>query len=214
LGLSASSLEGTSRAVSPKRKQTACYFFPIFCSKTYDMRKLKFYLFLSFILVSGSLSAQNLFLRVPRIPGEATDKLHPEWIILSSFKQGVSVNSSYARAGSELSAAKAALSEIVVTKKTDKTTPLLMQQCAMGTKYNQVKLEMTDAEGRVYYSLTLVNAMFTGVSTSSACETGCDTEEEVSLVSEKILWEYTTYGQKGEPVKIRAGYDFAQNVKM
>jgi len=174
---------------------------------------MKKYQLLLFVFVTLTLcqqvSAQKMFMKIKGLPGESQDMQHRDWISLDGFKQGLS-----ARTGSTGSAragvGKTGFDDIIVTKKLDKATPLLMQKCATGEIFPEVELELTAADGKTMYRVVLTDVRISGVQSSAACNPACQTTEEISLNYSKISWEHTD--SKGAPV--RAGYDLKMNKKI
>lgn len=175
------------------------------------MKKLNIFLLIlpAMLLFSAASAQTNMFLKIDKIPGESKDEGHKEWINLLSFKQGVN-SSSTASLGRSIRGGATEFNDIIVIKKVDKATPLLMQKCASGEMHSEMVFAITSADGRDFYTIRLTNVRITSVTSSSDCNPQCETREEVTFNYSKIGWEYS--GKDGS--KVQAGWDVIANRKM
>lgn len=148
----------------------------------------------------GFAIAQSGYLKLGEIEGEATADGHKDWIIIESVSMGISQRAS--SSGAIRQRAGAVVEDFMVVKKVDKSSPKLMEACAMGKVIPKLELEMTASNGRTYYKVTLERVIVSSVSTSSAGD-GSVLVEEVAFNYAKITWEYTA--RNGS--KTSASYD-------
>lgn len=165
------------------------------------------------ILASGIVSAQSMYLKIDGVDGESREKNHENWIDLLSYKQGISAESGAATGATRIRAGKTSFSDLVIVKKIDRASPVLMQKCATGEVIPKLELEITapnrNGTTSILYKVTLNEVRITAVTSSSDCTSGCQTMEEVSFYYNKIAWEYT-----GSSGNTQAGYDIKMNRKL
>jgi type VI secretion system secreted protein Hcp len=101
------------------------------------------------------------WIKISDIKGDSQDPSHFGWIAVESVSWGaVTRGGSGASGRSE----KAATSEIVVTKKIDSSSPVLMRASVRGDTFDQVTLDMTDDAGKKYVSFQFRNVVVSHVS--------------------------------------------------
>ena len=141
------------------------------------------------LFFSGGLYSQtNIYLKLGDIKGESTDRDHRDWIMITGFDQGLSYSGSMSGGGA--GAGKVKFSEIKLSRKLDKSTPLLMVKAANGAHFSEAILEMTGGDGKVFYILKLTDVVLTSIKTSTECEPSCITNEKIELGFSGINWEY------------------------
>jgi type VI secretion system secreted protein Hcp len=97
---------------------------------------------------ASALAAMNAYLYIDGVKGDATDAGHQGWIEVSSFQWGVGRGIGSPMGGSaDRESSAPSVSEIVVTKNTDKASPLLSKCAATGCRYGSAILEMRKAGG-------------------------------------------------------------------
>lgn len=174
------------------------------------MKKIKiFLLMLPVLFLFNAASSQSMYLKIDKIPGEAKDNEHKDWINLLSFKQGVSTNTSSASSG-RATRGNAEFKEMTVTKSVDKATPLLLQKCAAGEVQPEVIMSITSANGRDFYTIRLTDVIISSITSSAECNPRCVTMEEVSFSYSRIAWEYSA----NDGTKVQSGYDIKANRKL
>ncbi|RYD77591.1 MAG: type VI secretion system tube protein Hcp, partial [Verrucomicrobiaceae bacterium] len=93
---------------------------------------------------------------------------------------------------------KSKASALTISKRLDRTSPLLFLGCASGIIYPTVNLELarTDSSGTsvTYYKINLSNVLVTSMETSSGGERPT---EKVALSYERIVTEYYIQDSKG-----------------
>lgn len=156
-----------------------------------------------------------MFLKIGDIRGESVDEKHKDWIDASSFQFGIGVGVSR-QPGADVVVSKPNLSEIVVTKVLDRSSPSLFIGCASGARYNEVKLEL-NVRGLTspFYRITLNDVVVSGVSNSGAAGGDSKPTESISLNFAKIKIEYFVQDPKTgtiEPVS-PVVWDVSTNTK-
>ncbi|HLN61432.1 MAG TPA: type VI secretion system tube protein TssD [Symbiobacteriaceae bacterium] len=80
---------------------------------------------------------------------------------------------------------------LVITKRIDRSSPLLMQALVTNEVLKNVTLRFVDARGATAYSITLQNASVAGIQQQS--QSG-EAVEEISFTYQKITWTWTDGG--------------------
>ncbi len=173
------------------------------------MKNFRHLLLLPVIFVCSIAYGQNMFMKISGVPGETQDQARRDWISLTGYKLGIG-STSTAAGSSRAAIGKTNFNDLIITKKIDKTSPVLMQKCALGENIPEVEIEITAADGKSFYRVVLSDVRISGVETASQCSPKCETTEEVSLNYSKITWEHKD--NKGSPVK--AGYDVKLNKRI
>jgi type VI secretion system secreted protein Hcp len=117
--------------------------------------------------------AVDMFLKIGDIKGESKDSQHRDWIEVSSFSWGMSQSGVAAdRPGSGAGAGKVSVQDISITKRLDKSSPLLMRSCATGQHIKEATLNLsrTKNDQQTYYVITLTDVLVS--SYSPACSEG------------------------------------------
>ena len=141
-------------------------------------------------------SAISSYLLLPGLPGESSDASHRNWIVAQSFEFGVE----------KFGAGGPDFSDLSIVKSVDTSSPLLAQQCALGTYIPNASLQVVSNTNLVY-QIRLDNVYVRSVNTSGA--TGDATPaESATLRFSKITWTYTQYDNTGEnPTNTSASWD-------
>ena len=100
--------------------------------------------------------ANDIFLKVDGIKGEATDVNHPNEIEVVSWNWGVS-ESFRSSAGSGVVGGSPKIANLVVRKHVDKASPLLLKACATGEHIKDGTI--TVRNGRCYKCLNCGNSL-------------------------------------------------------
>lgn len=112
------------------------------------------------------------WIKISDIKGDSQDPGHAGWIEVES------VNWSSVTRGTGRSSAlggqseRPAMSDIVVTKKIDASSPKLMRASFTGPTFEQVTIDMADSSGRTYMSFQLGHVVVANVSQSSSGNEG------------------------------------------
>ena len=149
--------------------------------------------------------AVDYFLKIQGVDGESTDEQFPGAIVLESYSFGVA-NALSPGHGSGASVGKATFTELIVTKRIDKSSPTLLLDCATGKLLPAVQLVSRRSPGGVYLQITLTNAFVT-----SFQEAGTHGElplEQISFNYQKLTYAYAPQlatGQLGTPIQVSVG---------
>ena len=138
-----------------------------------------------------------IFLKYGDVKGETTQTSHKQWIEISSIQWGVGRGvSSGVGGGSKRESTAPHVSEIVMTKTFDISSPLLLKE-ALGGKAVKCNIELTqtDASGKhvAYQKYALEDALLSGYSVSSG---GARPSESFSINFNKIDSEYLNIDDK------------------
>jgi type VI secretion system secreted protein Hcp len=146
-----------------------------------------------------------IYLKIDGIDGEVTATGHEKWIEVSSAQWGVGRGVGDPGSGRDVTAPS--FSEVVVTKLTDKTTPLIFKESVIGNGKN-VTLHFTEtsnATERTYQVITLTDVLVSGFSQNSG---GDRPAESISFNFTKLVLTNTTFDVSGKAVgTATAGYD-------
>jgi len=152
------------------------------------------------------------------ILGESVDKGHPGWIEISSFQMEIA-RGTQAGAATGSGAGKVAVSDILITKTTDKSSPTLKTAFAAGTHFKDAIIELSKPSGdghtTVYYRVTM-NDVFVSADRVGASG-GERPTESLTLNFTKIAYEYAQQkpdGSAGSYSQVQDGYDVKTNIKL
>ena len=157
-------------------------------------------------------AATEIYMQVtaePPITGEVTVKNYAGQIQLLSFSQSVQATATLGT-GSGASAGKATCGPITLTKHVDKASPRLIAAVMTGERIPQAVISFVDTSNpsgrgvqRNDYTVTLTEAVFTGVQQSDASP--AELVETVSLMAAKFAIDYVPFsptGAAGTPIKV------------
>lgn len=138
-----------------------------------------------------------IFMKYGAIVGETTQVTHKQWIEVQSLQFGIGRGiSSGVGGGSKREASAPSVSEIVVTKTFDISSPLLLKE-SVGGKAVEVKIELTQTDNNgkhvAYQKYILTDTLVSGYSVSSG---GDRPSESISLNFTKIDSEYLNIDDK------------------
>jgi type VI secretion system Hcp family effector len=150
----------------------------------------------------AAAAAENFYLKIPGITGEATTKAFVGWIPVTSFSEGfLTVNGG---GGSGRATGRVVCQSLQVVKLLDSSSPQIALAVATGHVYSDVTLEATTAGEleQPFLRFTLHHALvssvtFGGDSTTSArVETINFSAESVEVT----YWTQSRDGSQGTPV--------------
>ncbi len=157
----------------------------------------------------------NIFLKVAGVPGDSTDDKHKDWIDLSSWSWALT-NMMAPASGGGAPVGRPDSSDVLVHKRLDKSSPLLLIACASGQAIPDASIECVKAgsDRNRFLVVTLQDVRVTAFKPSAALTADLPVEE-VGLQCRRIRWAYTVYGAMGEPKgDLVGGWDFATNTKL
>jgi type VI secretion system secreted protein Hcp len=77
------------------------------------------------LFCSSTSFAQTYYLKIGDIEGESTERAHKDWIIYESFSQGL--EQAQSASGAARQRGSVVLNDLIIIKKLDKATPMLME---------------------------------------------------------------------------------------
>lgn len=160
------------------------------------------------------MSESNMFLKLGDVKGGAIEGEHKDWIEISNYRYTVSMDIT-SGAGGHQKTGRAKFDHIVLTKRIDKSTPLLAEHAASGTFFEKnVEIEMMEQAGTTkakQMKITLEGVYISGVEHEGDGAT--KVEEKLSLSFNKIKWEVTPVINGKAQATVRGGWDRDKNEK-
>lgn len=159
--------------------------------------------------------ASDAYLHIEGIKGESTDSKHQGRIEVTDVQFGVTQpRSATASTGGGHTAERAELSEVVFTKVSDISSPILLQTCAMGKTIPKATFEFMRADGNgeaiKYFEIELENVLLGQVRPDQGPDNLL--YETVALKYSKIKWKYTQQKVAGGTAgNTTGGWDLAAN---
>jgi type VI secretion system secreted protein Hcp len=151
-----------------------------------------------------------IFLKLDKAKGSATDAKFKDQIALQSFQWGAGVGVSNAHAGDRTTSTPS-VSEIVVTKQTDKSSELLFKSLLKGESLGKGTISFaaaTKGEAVAYATIDIEEVIVSGFSLSSGGEPPV---ESVSLNFIKFDWSFTGRDEKQGGSATHLIYDISTN---
>lgn len=151
----------------------------------------------------AGIQAITGYLKIPDIPGESLDARHEDWIDVLSINHAMTVAITSGGGGGRQAGAPKH-EPVQVTKRLDKSTPLLMLRMNQGQVLPLVQIEFVrdSAEGPVpFLAYELTNVFVTSYSVGS--DTDAYPIETFDFVYERITmtyWPQKEDGSQGDPV--------------
>jgi type VI secretion system secreted protein Hcp len=159
--------------------------------------------------------AIDAYLQIDGIKGESTDDRHRNWIEVSKVVGSIHQPraATVSTAGGHTSG-RADLSNIMLEKLADLSSPILRQHCAMGKTISKAVLEFMRADGDgkpiCYERWTLTNVMIANITYDSGA--GGTMKETVQLAYSRISWEHVKQSiSGGSEGNTLGGWDCAAN---
>lgn len=153
----------------------------------------------------------SIYMKFGSINGAVTTDGLKDWIEVHSFQWGVGRAIGTAARGLESREAnEPSISEVVVTKRMDKSSPKLFQDAVAGDLSTDVKFKFTTTtkdKVETYLEFELQNTGLSGYSMSSG---GDMPTESLSLNFSKVLWSYSGKDAKVGGAADRVSWDLAQ----
>ncbi len=151
----------------------------------------------------------DAYLKVKDINGKSTDDKHKDWIEVLSYSWGVSQSAS---GGGMQTEGRANLQDLSITKELDIASPKLAEECAKGTRIDEVKMELCRAGGKQekYMEYTLEKCIVSSYSTGGGG--GGTPVETITFNYGKIKWNYIKLDDKGSAAgNVPGGWDCIAN---
>jgi type VI secretion system secreted protein Hcp len=156
--------------------------------------------------------AEDIFMKIDGIPGDTTDKSHPNEIKVSTWSWGSTSTYTY----NSGSSGHVDIQDLHFTAKTSKASPLLFLGCATGTHAATAELTVRKPGST---PIEFLKVSMTDVLIDSYQVVGSETDDvpvdQVSLQFTKVQYKYTPQNQDGTPgTPIVGGWDRASSKKI
>ncbi len=157
-----------------------------------------------------------LYVQCKDIEGEATDSNHNKWIICDSASLPVFRSIPSGAVDQQRTKGETSLGDITLVRQLDKSSPKLMEACALGKFNKEVKIEFTTTTGGktdTYLSWKLENVVFTGYSCHGNSSGEPLPSEQISMNFTKVTMTYTEFDNKTGSKKgnVEASYEMGAN---
>ena len=156
--------------------------------------------------------ANNLFMEIDGIPGESEQDGYEGLVQIESWAWAMDQEGSAHRGGGS-GTGRVDVGDLVVTKYTDKSTPIMYTKCATGEHIDKIVLHNVKAGGVAleYLTMTMEEVIITHVGMSCTSE-GDRSLEDVAFSFARYTLSYTA--QKGDgsgDAAVEVGFDIAKN---
>jgi type VI secretion system secreted protein Hcp len=142
--------------------------------------------------------SEQILMKITGIPGESKTKDHIAEIELMSFSHNVAMPMTGDPSNTKRTSGTAHVSEVVISKLLDVSSPTLNQRCCEGKDIGEVTITVyQNDQGAVIPLLTytLTNTLISSVSISGG--TGGVPAETVALNFTKLKWDYKAQKSEG-----------------
>lgn len=157
-----------------------------------------------------------IYLKIDGLDGDVTESTHKNWVECDSMSWNVSRTlSTKTGQGKDRESTSPHISEITLTTKMDKTSPVFFSEACVGQgKTALIHLVQTSPNGvETYMEYTLTNTLVSGYSVSA--DEDNRPQESITLNFTKIEMKYTPWDEAHRPEgSVPAGYDIALGVKL
>ena len=161
----------------------------------------------TFVSAAASVRAET-FLKIEGVEGEVSFPGHEKEIDLLSYSFGLQNPSTRMSGGT--AGGKAQFHEFNFTKYLDKSSPVLMKGCALGSHYTTATLSARKPGSNVEYLVVKMSDVIITSYNVSSSQGSVIPAESLSLNYAKIEFIYTRETAAGGPQEVvRAGWDLA-----
>jgi len=159
-----------------------------------------------------------MFMKIDGIPGESTDRDHPNEIEVSSYSWGESNAGAHFTAGSGAGAGKVSMQDLHFTAHVSKASPSLMLHCATGQHIPKAKLTVrkvgSEDGGFDFLTITLTDVLISSFQESGSGG-GDLPQESISMVYKTVQIEYKQQKPDGSAGAVfDFGFNLLQNRKI
>ena len=158
--------------------------------------------------------AQDMFLRIAGIDGEAQDHSHKDEIEVLSWRWGVNQQSNM-HSGSGGGSGKATVEDFTFVHYTDKASPSLLSYCLSGKHIKDIQFTVRKAGGTPleYLIIKFTDVIVTDVAMQGSIEDESRPREVVKFSFTKMTQEYVIQNAEGNKAgTIAATYDVKANL--
>ena len=142
------------------------------------------------------------------VPGDVTTSGFEKWIELTSFQWGVGRGIGSAMSGqASRESSIPSVSEVVVTKRMDSSSPGLWTDSVAGQLNTTVKISFTTTSQGATTQFLLYELTNTGLSGYSLSSGGDMPTESLSLNFTKVVWTFTGTDPSVSGTPVTQGYD-------
>jgi type VI secretion system secreted protein Hcp len=157
-----------------------------------------------------------LYIKIDGIDGESSDSNHSKWIIADSASLPIFRSIPGGAVDQQRTKGETTLGDITFVRQLDKSSPKLMEACALGKFNKAVTVEFTSTMGgktETYLKWALENVIFTGYSVHGNSSGEPLPSEQVSVNFTKITYTYTEYDPKTGSKKgnVESKYELGAN---
>lgn len=178
----------------------------------YRLAASRFCLLAAFVCLGVYSLNASIVMQIPGITGDSNVPGHAGWVDVSSYQHGIGAAASVPPGSSTVQVSKPSYSEIVLTKRFDRSSIPITSKMNTSTASSPIVIEFLTGGNTpvVYYRLTLTGAYFTGQSISSG---GDNPSESLSIFYSKMAWEYYPIDNSGKVgAAVRGEWDVINNV--
>lgn len=155
-----------------------------------------------------------IYMKIPNIEGDISAAGHEQWIQLLSldFATQRSLNIEPGRT-CDREATRPSISEIAISKKMDKSSPLLFSEACVGKAKTEIKINICQTSSSLipYMQYTLGNVIFSAYGVEAQNEQY--PIERLKLSFDRLEMRYTPFNEQNQPESpIPAGYDLKKAI--
>ncbi|MEE9390877.1 MAG: type VI secretion system tube protein Hcp [Planctomycetota bacterium] len=139
------------------------------------------------------------FMRIEGIPGQATDKDHKDWILVSSVSSPIHRVIKEGAVDVERTQGTTTLGNLFTTRRVDKSTVKLAEACAKGKYIPEVEIHLCNVQNEKvipFLKYKLFNVIITEHTIDGESESNKGAHEAVAYNFEKIDWTFTVIDPK------------------
>jgi len=150
----------------------------------------------------------RIYLKLDDVKGQSRDAGFEDLIECESASEGVSQNGYFA--GGQLTGASVSVSEFTLSKKLDKTSPLLSEYCCSAKKFKLATIQFASQVNdkyQLYYQVDLSPVIISAVSHGNE-------SESLSLRFHQIKWAFTPFVDDEAQEPITGGWDVDASTRL
>jgi type VI secretion system secreted protein Hcp len=139
------------------------------------------------------------YLKLPNIEGQTPEEQHDKWIAVDSMQYGVSRTIPHDARGAQRSSGESQLSDLMITKQADASSPKVQKAVCDGTFMDEVTLHLCSTlnnENVINFEYKLKDVVITSYSFGGS--SGNQASESLSLNYTTMEINYKIYDNMGE----------------
>ena len=165
------------------------------------MKKLVILLFLTTAFFTQAFAQGNIYMKLEGLEGPVIQKGFERYIELTGLNENV--GNFIAKTGAGAASSKVQFDDFKVKKEVDKTSPKLKVNLVSGKHIPQAIITYKGYNETDVFTITLSDVSIKNIITTTECKPGCIISEELTLIFEKIKWEF----RDAKSGIIQGGYD-------